>query len=147
MISFQGAFHGRTLGSLATTWSPKYREPYAGVLPPTHFVPLNDIDLVRGLFERAGDIAAVIVEPIQSMAGVVEATPEFLGEVRALCSAFGAALIFDEIQTGVGRTGTFSISEQLGINPIYLLPAALVLVWLMQIFCAHGAVAGQVAFG
>ena len=117
VISFQGAFHGRTLGSLATTWNPKYREPYAGVLPPTHFVPLNDIDLVRGLFERAGDIAAVIVEPIQSMAGVIEATPEFLGEVRTLCSTFGAALIFDEIQTGVGRTGTFSISEQFGVEP------------------------------
>ncbi len=117
VIAFEGGFHGRTLGSLAATWNPCYREPYADVLPPTHFAPLNDLDIVRGLFERAGDIAAVIVEPIQSMAGVIEATPDFLAGCSELCRRFGAVLIFDEVQTGVGRTGTFSIAEQLGVRP------------------------------
>lgn len=117
VVAFEGGFHGRTLGALATTWNPRYREPYAAVLPPTHFAPLNDIELVRGLLERVGDVAAVIIEPIQSMAGVMEATPEFLRGVRELCDRSGTLLIFDEVQTGVGRTGTFSLSEQLDVKP------------------------------
>jgi acetylornithine/succinyldiaminopimelate/putrescine aminotransferase len=117
IVAFEGGFHGRTLGALATTWNPRYREAYAGVLPPTHFAPLNDVELVRGLLERVGDVAAVIIEPIQSMAGVMEATAEFLRDVRDLCDGSGTLLIFDEVQTGVGRTGTFSMSEQLDVRP------------------------------
>ena len=117
VVSFEGGFHGRTLGALAATWNPRYREPYERVLAPTHFAPLNDFELVRGLLERVGDVAAVIVEPIQSMAGVIEATPEFLAHVRDLRDRTGTLLVFDEVQTGVGRTGTFSISEQLGVVP------------------------------
>jgi acetylornithine/succinyldiaminopimelate/putrescine aminotransferase len=117
VVAFEGGFHGRTLGALSATWNPRYREPYHGVLAPTHFAPLNDLELVRGLLERVGDVAAVIVEPIQSMAGVVEALPEFLADVRDLCDRTGTMLIFDEVQTGVGRTGTFSVSEQLGVVP------------------------------
>ena len=117
VVAFEGGFHGRTLGALAATWNPRYREPYADLLAPTHFAPLNDLEMVRGLLERVGDIAAVIVEPIQSMAGVTEARAEFLSGVREHCDRSGTLLIFDEVQTGVGRTGTFSISEQLGVRP------------------------------
>ncbi len=117
IVAFEGGFHGRTIGALSATWNPRYREPYVDVLAPTHFAPLNDIQLVRGMLERVGDVAAVIIEPIQSMAGVMEATPEFLSDVREACDRAGTLLIFDEVQTGVGRTGTFSISEQLGVTP------------------------------
>jgi acetylornithine/succinyldiaminopimelate/putrescine aminotransferase len=69
------------------------------------------------VFADRSDVAAVILEPIQSMAGVIDAPIEYYGTLRELCDRHGAALIFDEVQTGVGRTGTFSISEQLGVKP------------------------------
>lgn len=116
VVAFENGFHGRTLGSLAVTWADKYRAPYANVLPPTDFAPLNDVDAVADLL-RNGDVAAVILEPIQSMAGMIEASSEFVSELRTLCDATATLLIFDEVQTGVGRTGTFSISEQLGVVP------------------------------
>ncbi len=117
VIAFEGGFHGRTLGSLATTWNPKYRAPYADVLAPTFFAPFNDAAFVRGLMERVGDVAAVILEPIQSMAGIIEASNKFVSELRSMCDVHDSMLIFDEVQTGVGRTGTFSIAEQLGVTP------------------------------
>ncbi len=116
VVAFEHGFHGRTLGSLAATWAAKYRSPYLNVLPPTGFAPLNDAEAVAGLL-RGRDVAAIILEPIQSMAGMVEATPQFVSKLRALCDETGTLLIFDEVQTGVGRTGTFSIAEQLGTLP------------------------------
>lgn len=117
VIAMEGGFHGRTLGALATTHAEKYRRPYAGVLPETHFVPFGNAAAAAEAFNEAGDVAAVLLEPIQSIAGVREAPPAYLRELRALCDAHGAALIFDEVQTGAGRTGTFSISEALGVAP------------------------------
>ena len=116
ILAFEQGFHGRTLGSLAATWSAKYREPYIGALGPASFVPLNDVDAAREVL-GSRDMAAAIVEPIQSMAGVVEADPAFLVRLKELCKDSGTLLIFDEVQTGVGRTGTFSISEQIGVVP------------------------------
>ncbi|PSR00974.1 MAG: aspartate aminotransferase family protein [Bacteroidetes bacterium QS_8_68_28] len=118
VVAMEGGFHGRTLGALATTHAEKYRRPYADVLPDTHFVPFGDTAAVADVLgETNDDVAAVLLEPIQSIAGVREAAPTYLRELRALCDAHGAALIFDEVQTGVGRTGTFSISEALGARP------------------------------
>ncbi len=117
LIAMEGGFHGRTLGSLAATWNPNYREPYAAVLPETTFVPFGDADAVAAVLSSRDDIAAVIIEPIQSMAGITEAPPAYFRALRARCDEHGVALIFDEVQTGVGRTGTFSISEQLGVLP------------------------------
>ncbi len=116
IIAMEGSFHGRTLGSLATTWASKYRAPYAEVLPPTHFVPFGDPEAVAKQL-KTGDIAAVILEPIQSMAGIQVASTSYFEQLRVLCDQYGAALIFDEVQTGVGRTGTFSISESLRVFP------------------------------
>ncbi|PSQ79793.1 MAG: aspartate aminotransferase family protein, partial [Bacteroidetes bacterium QS_8_68_15] len=105
-----------TLGPLAATHAEKYRRPYADILPETHFVPFADAGAVAEALET-GDVGGVILEPIQSIAGVREAPADYLREVRDLCDAHGAKLIFDEVQTGVGRTGTFSISQQLGVTP------------------------------
>ena len=117
VVAMEQGFHGRTLGSLATTWSDKYRAPYTAVLPETHFVSFGDLDAVEAVLTAHDDVAAVILEPIQSMAGIVQASGDYYQGLRAVCDRHGALLIFDEVQTGVGRTGTFSISEHYGITP------------------------------
>ncbi len=117
VVAMTDGFHGRTLGSLAATSNPKYRAPYAGVLPETTFVPFGDAGAVADVLAGRDDVAAVILEPIQSMAGITEAPPAYFRALRRLCDEHGAALIFDEVQTGVGRTGTFSISEHFGMTP------------------------------
>jgi acetylornithine/N-succinyldiaminopimelate aminotransferase len=117
VVAMAGGFHGRTLGSLAVTHKDAYRAPYRAVLPETTFVPFGDADAVAATLASQDDVGAVILEPIQSMAGIVEAPADYYGALRDLCDRHGVALIFDEVQTGVGRTGTFSISEQYGIAP------------------------------
>ena len=117
VVAMTDGFHGRTLGSLAATSNPKYRAPYADVLPETTFVPFGDAEAVADVLAARDDVAAVILEPIQSMAGITEAPPAYFQTLRRLCDAHGAALIFDEVQTGVGRTGAFSISEHFGMTP------------------------------
>ena len=117
VLSMIGGFHGRTIGSLGVTWGKEYREAHENVLPPSVFVPFGDADAAARAFEAHDDIAAVILEPIQSMAGIRVADPTYFAQLEALCEKNGAILIFDEIQTGVGRTGTFSISQQIGVEP------------------------------
>ena len=117
ILAMEGGFHGRTLGSLAVTWNDAYRAPYREALAPASFVPFGDVASVEQAFAEYGDIAAVILEPIQSMAGVVEADPAYYRALRALCDRHGAVLVFDEVQTGVGRTGAFSVSEHYGMRP------------------------------
>jgi acetylornithine aminotransferase/acetylornithine/N-succinyldiaminopimelate aminotransferase len=116
VVAMQEGFHGRTIGSLATTYKSSYREPYLDILPDTTFVPLGDASAVAEELS-AGDVAAVILEPIQSIAGMRMADLGFVQELRALCDAHDTCLIFDEVQTGVGRTGTFSMSDHFGVRP------------------------------
>jgi acetylornithine/N-succinyldiaminopimelate aminotransferase len=117
VVAMHGGFHGRTLGSLAVTAGEGYRKPHAAVLPEAHFVPFGNADALAETLAARGDVGAVILEPIQSLAGMNTAPAAYFQTVRDLCDAHGACLIFDEVQTGVGRTGTFSISEQLGVTP------------------------------
>lgn len=117
VIAMQGGFHGRTLGSLAVTSAEKYRQPYLPSLAETTFVPFGNAAALEQALIAHDDVAAVILEPIQSMAGVVEAEPAYYRELRRICSDRGVTLIFDEVQTGVGRTGTFSVSEQYDASP------------------------------
>ena len=117
LIAMEGDFHGRTLGSLATTWNGAYRAPYQSVLPHTHFVPFGDIAAIQEVLHGSDPVAAVFLEPIQSIAGMVEAPASYYQELRTLCDETGTLLIFDEVQTGIGRTGTFSIAEHYGIIP------------------------------
>lgn len=116
VVALEGAFHGRTLGALATTHNETYRAPYADILPETRFVPWGDHEALEEAL-APGDVAAVILEPIQSIAGMRMLPPVCAPGLRKLCDAHGTLLIFDEVQTGVGRTGTFSISEHYGITP------------------------------
>jgi len=116
VVALEGAFHGRTVGALATTHNETYRAPYTDILPETRFVPWGDHEALKDAL-APGDVAAVILEPIQSIAGMRMLPPVCAPGLRELCDAHGTLLIFDEVQTGVGRTGTFSISEHYGITP------------------------------
>ena len=116
IVALEGAFHGRTAGALATTHNEKYRAPYTDILPETRFVPWGDHEALKDAL-APGDVAAVILEPIQSIAGMRMAPVPFVEALRELCDAYGVLLVFDEVQTGVGRTGTFSISEHYGVTP------------------------------
>ena len=113
VVALEGGWHGRTLGSLATTYDEAYREPYADVLPETTWIPVGDLEAAEKAL-AGEDVAAVILEPIQSIAGMREIPADFVQGLRRLCDKYGTLLAFDEVQTGVGRTGTFSMAEQLG---------------------------------
>ena len=123
VISMREGFHGRTLGSLGATGLGKYRDP-AYPLPVEHaFVPYGDLPALQAAFAAArgadgrSGVAAVILEPIPSMGGVRVAPDEYFAGLRAACDAAGALLIFDEVQTGFGRTGTLFFGEGAGVRP------------------------------
>jgi acetylornithine/N-succinyldiaminopimelate aminotransferase len=115
VVAFEHGFHGRTTGALAMTHKAAYREPFAPLLPGVRFAPFNDLDAAAQTI--GDDVCAVIVEPIQGEGGITPATDEFLRELRALCDQHGALLIFDEIQSGGGRTGTVWAHEWSGVTP------------------------------
>jgi acetylornithine/succinyldiaminopimelate/putrescine aminotransferase len=105
VISFSGSFHGRTADSISATFLGKYREIGKPNVPFHVQAEFGDIESVRSIADD--QTAAIIIEPIQSMAGVSEAPPEFFVELRSLCDELGIALIFDEVQTGIGRIGNW----------------------------------------
>jgi len=114
VLAFHNSFHGRSLGALAATGQDKYKDGF-GPLPGAVHVPFGDLEAVRAAL--GPEIAAVIVEPVQGEGGVVPAPPGFLKALRALTTDTGTLLIADEIQTGVGRLGTFLACEQDGVMP------------------------------
>lgn len=105
VITFSGGFHGRTADSISATFLGKYREIGKPNVPGHVSAVFGDIESVRVVADE--DTAAVMLEPIQSMAGVKEADPSFFRELRDLCDKLGIMLIFDEVQTGIGRTGNW----------------------------------------
>src|SRR6185437_7876326 len=109
IISFSGSFHGRTADSISATFLGKYREIGKPNVPAHVMAEFGDIESVRAVADEQP--AAIILEPIQSMAGVREAEPEFFVELRSLCDELGVILIFDEVQTGVGRVGSWFFGE------------------------------------
>jgi len=115
IVAFSGSFHGRTMGAVAVTHREKYRAPFMPVMPDVRFAPFNDLAAAEAAI--TDDVCAVIVEPIQGEGGLSVATPEFLRGLRARCDAVGALLIFDEIQCGMGRTGTLWAYEPYGVRP------------------------------
>ncbi len=115
LLCFSGAFHGRTLGSLSCTPSPKYQDPYAPLLPGVVVSAFNDCaSLERTL---TAEFAGVIVEVVQGEGGLTCMTPEFAAALNQACARTGAILIADEVQTGMARTGTFYGSEGIGLKP------------------------------
>jgi len=115
MLSTINGFHGKTLGALSATGREKYRRHFA-VSDEFDHVPFNNVEALRKKL-ATGEYAGFIVEPIQGEAGVVEASGEFLRVARELCDETGTLLIIDEVQTGLGRTGTMFCCEQYGIVP------------------------------
>jgi acetylornithine aminotransferase len=105
LIAFKGAFHGRTSGVVAATDNPSIIAPY-NASPNVVFLPLNDSASVEKEL-AGGDVAGVIIEGIQGVAGIVLPSDDFLRDLRKLCDKYGAALILDEVQSGYGRTGKF----------------------------------------
>lgn len=115
IVSMNQSFHGRTLAAITATGQPKYHEGFAPLVPGFVYADFNDIESLSALV--GPQTAAVIVEPIQGEGGVRPATPQFLKAARELCDRHGALLIFDEVQTGVGRTGSLYAYQHYGVTP------------------------------
>lgn len=116
IISADHSFHGRTLATVAATGHDYYQAPYRPLLPQGLFqVPYNDLDALKAAIDD--ETAAILLEPMQGEGGVTPADPEYLKAVRALCDEHGILLIFDEVQTGVHRTGSLYCYQQYGVVP------------------------------
>ncbi len=116
IVAFTGSFHGRLFASLAATDRPDYRKPFEPLVPGVRIVPREEWAAVDHAVS-ASRTAAVIVEPVQGEGGVRPLDPEWLAFVRELCAGRGVALIFDEVQCGLGRTGTLFAYEQTDVVP------------------------------
>jgi len=116
IITFKGSFHGRTLATVTATAQPKYQEGYEPLPAGFRYLDFNDAAALELAF-AAGDIAAVMLEPVQGEGGVLPAAPGFLKRVRELCDQHDALLVLDEIQCGMGRTGTLFAHTQDEVMP------------------------------
>ncbi len=131
IIAMIGAFHGKTMGALSATWDRKYRDPFKPLVPEFKHAPPDNLEKVR---EAISDrTAAIIVEPIRGEGGVRFPPPGFLEGLREICEEKGILLIFDEVQTGFGRTGRIFACEHWGLTP--------------DILCLAKSVAGGLPLG
>ncbi|AGN01525.1 acetylornithine aminotransferase [Salinarchaeum sp. Harcht-Bsk1] len=148
LVATKQAFHGRTMGALATTWKGKYKAPYEPLIGGVDHVDYGDADQLADAVD--GDTAAIILEPVQGEGGVHPATAEYLQAARDVADDNGAALVIDEIQTGLGRTGSLWACERADVVPDALttakglasgLPmgATLVADWLAEEHGDHGS--------
>ena len=148
IVATTRGFHGRTMGALATTWKDKYKKPYEPLIDDVEFVPYGNAD---ALAEAVDDeTAGVILEPLQGEGGINPASTEYLRAARVHTAQHGAALIMDEIQTGLGRTGSMWACETHGVVPDMLtsakgiasglpLGATLVRDWIADGAASHGS--------
>lgn len=120
IISFRNAYHGSTQGALSIMGDETLKQPFRPLLPGVRILPFNDVDALNAI---SHDTAAVFIEPMQGEAGVRAGTKEFINALASKCSETGALLVFDEIQTGFGRTGTLFALEQYNVVPDILLVA------------------------
>ncbi len=148
IVATRRAFHGRTMGALAMTWKDKYKEPYEPLASGVEFVQYGDDEALAAAVDD--ETAAVFLEPVQGEGGVHPADVEYLRAARDLTEDAGAALAFDEIQTGVGRTGTLWACEQADVTPDIMttakgiasglpLGATLVADWIAEDHGDHGS--------
>jgi acetylornithine/N-succinyldiaminopimelate aminotransferase len=115
VVALEGSFHGRTTGALAVTGQSEKRRDFEPLLSGVSFAPPNDVDSLAAAI--GPETGAVLLEPIQGEGGVRPASPDYLAAARELADANDAVLLLDEVQTGVGRTGTFFAFEKLGVRP------------------------------
>lgn len=130
LVSFKNSYHGDTHGSLSVTGRDVYRNPYLPLLPDVHFLSFNDFEELEVIDEQT---AAVVMEPIQGEGGIIPAHKDWMKAVRERCDKAGALLIFDEIQTGFGRTGALFAFEHYDVAP--------------DILCLAKAMAGGMPMG
>ncbi|MDB4981302.1 MAG: Acetylornithine transaminase [Myxococcales bacterium] len=127
IIAFRGAFHGRTLGALSLTASKsKYRKGFGPLLPNVYHATYGDADSVEELFSTVTapeDVATIVVEPVLGEGGYIVPPADFLPRLRSLCDRHGILLMFDEVQTGMGRTGKMFAAQHTGVVPDILLLA------------------------
>jgi len=116
IVSTHGSFHGRTMATVAITGQPKYREGFGPLVEPVDFIPFGDLDAAAIVLEKR-EACCIIVEPIQAEGGIIAAPPGYLAGLRGLCDATDTLLIFDEVQTGVGRTGRWWGHLHDGVTP------------------------------
>ncbi len=134
IVAAMNSFHGKTMGALSITYASKYREPFKPLLEGVNFVPYGDADKLEELLSGSGaSIGAVILEPIQGEGGINVPPDGYLARVRELCDRYGILLIFDEIQSGLGRTGRLWASEHWSVAP--------------DIMCIAKGIAGGVPMG
>jgi len=119
-VAFELGFHGDTMGALSIGGNPRYRDPFLPLLPDVTILPWNDLEALAAIDHRT---AAVVIEPIQAEGGVRIPDPAFLRALRTRCSRVGALLIFDEVVTGLGRTGTLFAFQRSGVRPDLLVLA------------------------
>ncbi len=115
LVALEGSYHGRTFGALSLTGQDKHRKGFEPLLEDVTFVKQNDAEALRAAIND--NTCAIVLEPIFGEGGIYECTPEFLRECRALADRHKAALIFDEIQCGLGRTGTIFAFQTFGVTP------------------------------
>ena len=115
LVALEGSYHGRTFGAMSLTGQDKYRKGFEPLLEDVDFVPQNDVEALRAKVNA--NTCAIVLEPIFGEGGVRECSIEFLSECRRLATEHGAALIFDEIQCGLGRTGNFFAFQTFGVTP------------------------------
>ncbi|MGO8672327.1 MAG: acetylornithine transaminase [Capsulimonadaceae bacterium] len=115
IVTAHRSFHGRTMATVTATGQPKFQIPFAPMLPGFEYVPYNDPVALAAAVDS--DTCAVLLEPIQGEGGVHPATPEYLTAARSACDRHGALLVFDEVQTGMGRTGKWWAYQHYGVVP------------------------------
>jgi len=131
MVAMKGSYHGKSMGALSLTFNPKYREPFQPLVEEVSFSPYGDVDALQNVIDK--DTAFVILEPIQGESGIHVPPEGFLQEVRKICDENDSLLIFDEIQSGLGRTGSMWASEHWKTVP--------------DIMCLAKGIAGGVPMG
>jgi len=131
MVAMKGSYHGKSMGALSLTFNPKYREPFQPLVEKVSFSPYGDVNALRDVVDK--DTAFVILEPIQGECGIHVPPEGFLQEVRKICDENDSLLIFDEIQSGLGRTGSMWASEHWETIP--------------DIMCLAKGIAGGVPMG
>ena len=145
-VSTESSFHGRSIGALRIIGQAKHREPYAGLLPEGCIVPFDDLDAARAAVDL--DTAAFVVEPVQGEGGVNVPRNGYLAGLREICDATGALLVFDEVQTGIGRLGTLLGYQHENVTPdIVTLGKGLGGGFPVAAFLCTEAVARSVALG
>jgi len=118
ILTAHASFHGRTLATVTATGQPKYHKNFAPLIPGFHYVPYNDFAAIESaVAELNGQVAAIMLEPLQGEGGVNPGQVEYFQQVRKLCDEKGILLILDEVQVGMGRSGKYWGYEQLGIEP------------------------------